>query len=221
MTTRLLLAASCIAAFVSILPTSAKGLEHPRQLNPQTGCELFVGTASGNDPSVRIGLRLCTDGAGAVTGQLQWSSLRSGWNVRDIAGSRTGDRFQLRDLRVRKEQAEPGWRFCMVDEYALTLDEEQLTGRYHSTACDDRATMNLVRSDSPPGERGAPPGVVDERHNRSDMGSQATPRESDSPSNSTSSTGSTDSRSGCNAGGQPVGWFAWLLLCGVWVFRRN
>src|SRR5229473_3460381 len=62
-------------------PPPAQKSERPPPLEPQAGCELWHGTFSGNDPSVLVEARLCTDEQAGITGDVQWSSLVSGYNV--------------------------------------------------------------------------------------------------------------------------------------------
>ncbi len=140
-------------------PPRAVAVERPPPLAPPTGCELWVGRASGNDPSTQIELQLCPQADGSVAGALQWSSTVSGWNVRDVSGrlQPDGTTLFLRDDRVREERPEPGWRFCTVDRYTLARSGDRMTGRYHSTACRDDGTVTLRLSGSLAGQ--AVPGV--------------------------------------------------------------
>jgi hypothetical protein len=130
---------------------SAREASRPAPLAEEPGCERWVGTAAGNDPSVEIQLVLCDEG-GALSGKLQWSSLQSGWNLRRLAGTREADgRVHLRDLAVIEERPEPGWRFCAVDAYELAPSgDEGLVGAYVSAACDDRAALTLHRDGAAP-----------------------------------------------------------------------
>ena len=41
---------------------------------------------------------------------------------------------------------QPGWRFCVVDRYDLSGSKDALTGKYHSSGCNDNAAMTLTRS---------------------------------------------------------------------------
>ena len=125
----------------------ALAVRRPAPLVAPEGCELWVGTVSGNDPSVKVELVLCPEG-NAVRGTLQWSSTLSGSNVRDVQGSWDASRrsLTLRDLRVRDQHPEPGWRFCVVDDYRLTRTPGgALHGTYFSSACRDRARVRLQR----------------------------------------------------------------------------
>ncbi|MEM9192685.1 MAG: hypothetical protein AAGF12_26160 [Myxococcota bacterium] len=140
----------------------------PPLLEAEEGCELWLGTASGNDPSVRVNLRLC--GEAEVTGQFQWSSTESGWNLRSVAGQWSGDTLIARDTGILQEAPRPGWRFCEVDRYELRRTGDQLVGTYRSEACSDRAEMRLTRvaggdssSTNPPAPppNPDPPGVAD------------------------------------------------------------
>jgi hypothetical protein len=117
----------------------------PPALQPQSGCELWRGTFSGNDPSVLVEARLCTDNQGEVTGVVQWSSLRSGYNIREVAGTREPDgRLVLHDVQFRESHSRFWWRFCLIDQYVLEQDtHNHLIGTYQSHACNDRADINL------------------------------------------------------------------------------
>lgn len=123
----------------------AIAVERPPPLATPSGCELWVGRASGNDPSTQLELQLCPQPDGSVAGALQWSSTVSGWNVRDVSGrvQPDGTTLFLRDDRVREERPEPGWRFCTVDRYTLARSGDRMTGRYHSAACQDDGTITL------------------------------------------------------------------------------
>lgn len=129
------------AVLLLLLPATA--LARPPLLPAQQGCELWLGQAHGNDPSVRVNLRLCPTEGGGLSGELQWSSLESGHNVRAVVGSRQGDKLILRDERIVEEHPEPGWRFCTIERYELTRSGSRLTGTYHSRACNDEATVEL------------------------------------------------------------------------------
>ena len=118
-------------------------------LDEQDGCEDWRGTASGNDPSVRLHLQLCPSEAGAVSGRVQWSSLQSGWNVREVGGRWTGARLRLRDLRISESDPRPGWRFCVIDQWRLNRNGDELRGEYHSEACRDRASVRFRRVSEP------------------------------------------------------------------------
>ena len=117
----------------------------PPAVQAQNGCELWRGTFSGNDPSVLVEARLCTDRQGRVTGILQWSSLASGFNEREVAGIRdaTGD-FELHDLNFRQYHPKFLWKFCLIDRYTLNSDgPDHLVGNYESEACSDNAQIDL------------------------------------------------------------------------------
>jgi hypothetical protein len=117
----------------------------PPPLPPEQGCELWRGTSSGNDPSVELEVRLCTSGP-ALTGVIQWSSTRSGWNRRSLAGEVIdgGTRVVMRDLAILEQRPQPGWRFCTVDRYELVRSPpDVLGGRYDSEACADHGRLDL------------------------------------------------------------------------------
>ncbi|MEZ4320308.1 MAG: hypothetical protein R3F61_22705 [Myxococcota bacterium] len=129
--------------------------EHPEALPEQAGCDRYEGTASGNDPTVRLVVVLCEEGS-AVTGQLQWSSLVSGWNVRDLEGGRDGDVYTMRDVAIVEEKAEPGWRFCKIDRYSLRREGDAMQGDYRSLVCNDTAQIALARMGSAPAPHDGP-----------------------------------------------------------------
>lgn len=114
---------------------------------PSTPCELWVGSASGNDAAVSLTIRLCRQGR-RVTGKVFWSSRVSGSNVRAVAGSWSADgkTLTMSDQRVLESAPRPGWVFCPIDRYVLRPTKRGgLTGRYRSTACRDTARMQLKR----------------------------------------------------------------------------
>jgi hypothetical protein len=96
---------------------------------------------------VLVEARICDDTQGNVTGVVQWSSLRSGYNVREVAGTRSvGGHLVLHDVRFLEYHPIGGWRFCLIDQYIL--DEQgpnHLVGNYESSACNDDASVNLSR----------------------------------------------------------------------------
>lgn len=126
----------------------AGGIGRPPPIQAQNGCELWRGTFSGNDPSVLVEARFCTNAQGRVTGIVQWSSLTSGFNEREVAGIQdaTGD-FELHDLSFLQYHPKASWKFCLIDRY--TLDSEgpdHLVGSYESQACSDNARIDLSRA---------------------------------------------------------------------------
>ena len=122
----------------------------PPPLQGQPGCELWRGKFSGNDPSISVEARLCPDQQGHITGVVQWSSLESCYNVREVEGLRAsnGD-VSLYDMRFREYHPTFWWTFCLIDRYTLTRDGEQhLVGSYVSQACHDSAHVDLIRVDT-------------------------------------------------------------------------
>jgi hypothetical protein len=123
----------------------------PPALEGKTGCELWVGKVSGNDPSVLVEALICEGMNGAVSGQLQWSSLQSGYSIRDIAGNWQGrDKLSLHDTKMTVSKPNAGWVFCTVDAYELSRTGDQLNGSYVSRKCNDRATVTLTKKAAPP-----------------------------------------------------------------------
>ena len=127
--------------------TGVAEVQRPPPLVAQPECQLWSGTISGNDPSAQITLRLCPSNpavASALAGRLQWSSTRSGWSERDVAGTATPDGVVLADTRIAENHPAPGWRFCSIDRYDLKRTEpNHLTGSYDSAACRDHASVDL------------------------------------------------------------------------------
>jgi hypothetical protein len=199
-------------ALVSLLAAPrAHALEHPPVLDPETGCERWLGGASGNDPSLRLNLRLCGEGSG-VHGEVQWSSQTSGWNVREVRGEWSGDALTLRDVRIVEERPEPGWRFCTIDRWSLRRRGDRLEGTYDSAACSDHANVWLDRmadeARRPEGAGPPPP--------PSEASSMETPAPSPSPSvpppgeappagaEHASEQSAAGCGTGCAAGGRPA-----------------
>lgn len=167
-------------------PPRAVAVERPPRLVPQSGCELWVGRASGNDPSMQIELELCPQADGQLLGSLQWSSTLSGWNVRDLHGHYEpgGRALSLSDDRVRAERPAPGWRFCTVDLYTLERVGDHLSGRYHSSACTDDGTMSLDRVTGAAGQPAQPgqPGQPAQRGQPAQPGTSPPPSVPSPPS---------------------------------------
>lgn len=141
------LAALTVALTILCSALIAHATARPEPLRPGEGCERWTGNASGNDPTVQLDLELCPHADGR-TGRLQWSSLRSGWNIRAVKGrwSEDGQSLTLSDQRIVEDKPQPGWRFCVIDRYALTRrGPDQLQGTYHSKACSDEASVSLRR----------------------------------------------------------------------------
>jgi hypothetical protein len=124
----------------------AGGPGRPPALMAQPGCELWRGTFSGNDPSVLVEASLCIDSSNFVKGVVQWSSLKSGYNVREVSGIRgPNGELSLSDTAFRVSRPRFGWWFCLIDHYALTLWEpDHLVGSYESHACRDYAKVDLI-----------------------------------------------------------------------------
>ncbi len=124
--------------------------DRPPALLHEPGCEIWSGTSTGNDPTVLLEVRLCLKD-NRVHGQTQWSSTTSGWSLRKLEGERTDDgRYVLKDVEMTEERPEPGWRFCLIEEYELIPEGlDRLTGTYVSEACSDSAVLNLKRVPAP------------------------------------------------------------------------
>lgn len=145
----LLAAASLSAALTSTTPMSSTE-DPPKPKDPEPAqpvCTNWTGTVSGNDPSVAIRGTLCEDAKGNVSGQLAWSSARSGSNLRQVSGAWSGDHtsLTLADGAILESHPNPGWRFCVVDRYSLAGSKDALSGSYHSSGCNDDASITLAR----------------------------------------------------------------------------
>jgi hypothetical protein len=142
---------SCVALFglALVAPASAHADEpeswRPPALEANDACDVYTGKASGNDPTMFVELRVCTDAKG-VTGQAQYSGKSSGWSKREFTGAWSGRVLEARESAVVDQKPNPGWRFCTIDRYALTLDPEtkELSGTYDSAACRDHARVTLT-----------------------------------------------------------------------------
>ncbi len=117
----------------------------PKALKPKDNCELWVGTASGNDPSVQVEFSFCISRNNEVTGILQWSSTRSGWNKRAVNGYKKDDKIILHDEKFLENKPNRGWVFCLIDEYRFSLNRNKMQGEYVSNACRDNGRFSLTR----------------------------------------------------------------------------
>lgn len=117
----------------------------PKALKPKDNCELWVGTASGNDPSVQVEFSFCINRNNEVTGVLQWSSTRSGWNKRAVNGYKKENSIILHDEKFLENKPNRGWVFCLIDEYRFSLNNNKMEGEYISNSCRDKGQFSLVR----------------------------------------------------------------------------
>lgn len=137
--------------------TQDRDPRRPPALEPTVSCDVWRGTSAGNDPTQEVEMRLCETSAGSleVRGEIQYSSLNSGWTRRSFVGARTPDRahLTLRELVMLDDRPNPNWRFCLVDRYDLTpVGADAMTGEYVSRACSDHGRMSMrlfARSTSP------------------------------------------------------------------------
>lgn len=206
----------------------ARATTRPDPLEDVEGCERWVGKSAGNDPSVRLDVRLCPKGQG-VTGHVQWSSLVSGWNVREVSGSWSadGNTLTLKDMRITEQKPNPGYRFCTIDRYELSRQgPDALEGKYHSSECRDDATVSLTRAPRAPG-------TADSAGTSEPTSKPPSPPAESAPPTPQSSTPPAEdapepdgSSSGCGAcaavpRARPTS-SAWLLLgLGLWLRRRH
>lgn len=117
----------------------------PPPLSAPPECELYRGSARGNDPTQLVELVLCVDGAN-VHGTFQTSSLNSGWSKRSFVGNviEPRARLALRETAFVSQRSNPGWRFCLIDRYDLRwTNERHIESDYHSTACDDDGHISV------------------------------------------------------------------------------
>ena len=195
--------ASVVLTAMVVWPdTTRAAAKRPPPLADQDGCEHYRGTSSGNDPSVRLDVLICPheDGtAGKVQGQVQWSSTLSGWNLRDIDGSWSGDDLKLRDLAITEQKPESGFRFCTIDVYALKKAADgKLSGTYDSEACDDHATLELTLL-----EPVKPAGKVGPKAPEAPEPSKPKPSKPE-PSEAPATKPKQDAAGGCNCGVAPL-----------------
>lgn len=118
--------------------------DRPKRLQKKARCDLWIGRAQGNDPSVSVELSICSDQKGNLTGTLQWSSMRSGWSRRKLKGFANKNEYFLSDESFFENQPKKGWRFCLIDEYKLIRNDNKLSGSYFSKECNDSAKLNFV-----------------------------------------------------------------------------
>jgi hypothetical protein len=109
------------------------------------GCFQFAGTVKGNDPGATADVELCRQDE-AVEGRVTLRG-KSGVSVRAIKGTWIRNELRLRDTGFRESRPQGGWKFCLIDDYTLTLDDGlgSLTGWYWSEDCQDRAEISLRR----------------------------------------------------------------------------
>ncbi|MBL8683457.1 MAG: hypothetical protein JNK05_30085 [Myxococcales bacterium] len=115
----------------------------PLQAPPE--CQLYRGSARGNDPTQLVELVLCVDGS-SVRGTFQTSSLNSGWSKRSFVGSviEPDVRLALRETAFLERRSNPGWRFCLIDRYDLRFTTRtHIESDYHSTDCRDDGHISV------------------------------------------------------------------------------
>lgn len=117
----------------------------PQALKAKENCELWVGTASGNDPSVQVEFSFCLNRNNEITGILQWSSTRSGWNKRAVNGNKKENTIILHDEKFLENKPNRGWVFCLIDEYRFSLSKNKMQGDYISNACRDKGRFSLSK----------------------------------------------------------------------------
>lgn len=117
----------------------------PKALKPTDNCELWVGTARGNDPSVKVEFSFCINRNKEVIGILQWSSTRSGWNKRAVNGYKKENEILLHDEKFLENKPNRGWVFCLIDEYRFSINKSRIQGEYASNDCQDKGQFLLIR----------------------------------------------------------------------------
>jgi MYXO-CTERM domain-containing protein len=161
------LTAALLTATPYITSPALAGVDRPPPLQGEDGCVTYSGQATGgNDATVRLELRLCRGPGDTLTGVTQWSSLVSGWSERRISGSldrQVPGQLVLKDEEFLESRPEPGWRFCLIDTYELTVDGKSLSGSYVAEDCHDTAKLALDVTSGDPnvlfGPAGAAPAV--------------------------------------------------------------
>lgn len=186
--------------------------QRPQPLEGKSGCDLWKGTVSGNDPSVLVELLVCESIGGGVTGQLQWSSLKSGYSIREIAGEWSKDRQKLliHDTALVVDKPNFGWKFCTVDLYDLALTSKtRLLGTYTASKCPDTATVDLSLV-----ERPAPKVVIPEPEEEPNVGADRPDSDvrDPKPEEKSSCLCSTPGGASASSGPLSIGVAALLLL---------
>jgi hypothetical protein len=100
---------------------------------------------SGNDPSVQVEFSFCLNRNNEITGILQWSSTRSGWNKRAVNGNKKENTIILHDENFLENKPNRGWVFCLIDEYRFSLSKNKMQGDYISNACRDKGRFSLSK----------------------------------------------------------------------------
>lgn len=119
----------------------------PPPLEPPPSCELWRGSARGNDPTQVIEMILCSNGTN-VHGTFQTSSLNSGWSKRTFVGNvvRPQQELSLREERFVENRPNSGWRFCLIDRYQLVFSSPtHFEADYHSEDCHDNGHISADR----------------------------------------------------------------------------
>jgi hypothetical protein len=110
------------------------------------GCAIYVGSVAGNDPSMAVKIVLCPASTG-VSGWVRFMSRASGWSIRAVEGSTSGDgTLVLRDTRFLENHPTADWRLCLVDQYVLRQTQRgDVSGGYTSSECRDSANIVVQR----------------------------------------------------------------------------
>jgi hypothetical protein len=145
-----------VCALIAPRVTHGQAIEddprRPPPLRAPPECQLFRGSARGNDPTQLVEMVLCVDGS-AARGTFQTSSLRSGWSKRSFVGAviEPRARLSLRETAFIDDRPNPRWRFCLIDRYDLRFTTAtHVESDYHSSACrdDGHISMDLVEADA-------------------------------------------------------------------------
>ena len=110
----------------------------------------WVGNLAGNDPHIGAVFELKQSGA-SVKGSFVWISDTSGNCKRKVEGTYDPKTrvCKLKDVEIISYHPNEDWRFCLIDEYELSLspDAKEMTGKYSSKQCHDNASVKLRKMD--------------------------------------------------------------------------
>jgi hypothetical protein len=127
----------------------------PPALEASTHCEVWTGSARGNEPAMHTALKLCDDGS-RVKGELDITGDSSGWARYDVDGSWDAkhETLTVREDDIAEEHAKNGWKFCSGD-WLLTRDtrpgeggREALIGKFDAPSCGDHGNVNMTLAEA-------------------------------------------------------------------------
>jgi hypothetical protein len=111
-------------------------------------CTVWEGQLTDKWPgAATIKLTICPDAEDAdhVTGVIYYNDPDSGWDRRSLEGEWAEDHTHLRlaDTTMLEMHPKSGWRLCTADSYELDLSDDELSGTFDSTDCDDDGELSL------------------------------------------------------------------------------